>query len=151
MKNTRLFVLKSALFRASRALADSEGRWDPCPVPSPGPDLCQEGTQDSGGGPEPHLPSLSTEATTKGSLWKVGLGMKGKRLNRWAGPSRKLAGDTVASELPSGAEGGGQRNRGALALLWPVQSEFTSASGIQLPWGRLWGWGAGRPRAAQAL
>lgn len=62
------FVSKSALFRASRALADSEGRWDPCPVPSPGPELCQEGTQVSGGGREPRLPSLSTMAVSDKGL-----------------------------------------------------------------------------------
>lgn len=43
------FVSKSTLFRASQALADS-GQWELCPVP-PRPELCQEGTQASGGGP----------------------------------------------------------------------------------------------------
>lgn len=88
------FVSKSALFRASRALADSQGRWDLCPVPAPGPKLCQEGTQISGGGREPHLPSPITKAVTKGSLWNASLGMKGEHISHSAGPGRELAGDT---------------------------------------------------------
>lgn len=50
------------------------------PSPRPGPELCQEGTQISGGGREPPLPSQSAEATTKGPLRNVGLGVDGGRL-----------------------------------------------------------------------
>lgn len=70
------------------------------PSRSPSPGLRQAGTQISGGGPEPIC--LSTKATTKGSLWTVGLGMKGRHPCHLAGPCKKLAGDAVASELPSG-------------------------------------------------
>lgn len=134
------------------------------PMPSsfpPGPDLCQEGTQISGGGPEPHLPNPSTEATTKGSLGKLGLRMKGRRLNHSEGPGRELTGDTVASELASGPVGGGQSDGEAPHYGWCSQHALPRVHphlwgsahppGLPLPWGRPWGQVAAGPRAPQAL
>lgn len=94
----------------------------------PGPSLCQEGTQISGGGPEPHLPNPSTEATTKGSLGKVGLGMKGWHLNHLGGPSRELTGDTMASEV-AGVIERPSIMAGAVSVHHP---KFTLTSGAQL-------------------
>lgn len=119
---------KSTLFRASRALADFNGKWDLCPVPPPGPSLCQEGTQISGGGPEPHLPNPNTEATTKGSLGKVGLRMKGRHLNHLGGPSRELTRDTMASEV-AGVIERPSIMAGAVSVHHP---KFTLTSGAQL-------------------
>lgn len=42
--------------------------------------------------------------------------MKGRHLNHSAGPGRKLAGDTVAFELPSATVGGGQSDK---EVFWP--------------------------------
>ena len=74
------------------------------------------------------MPNPSTEATTKGSLGKVGLGMKGRRLSHLGGSSRELTGDTVASEVVRVMERPAIM-AGAVTVHHP---KFTLTSGAQL-------------------
>jgi hypothetical protein len=97
-KRPSLFVSKSTLFRKSRTLADPEGRWDLCPVPSATPAWARPL-------PERHsdLRWKPPSPQDKGSPWDVGWGMKGSVFScSPGGPGRKLAVVTTACELFSG-------------------------------------------------
>lgn len=97
-KSTQLICVEIHIVQSFQGPGRGSGQVGAVPSSGPGPELCQEGTQISGGGREPHLPSQSVEAMTKGPLWNVGLGMDAGVLAVRQGP----AGSSLLALRPPG-------------------------------------------------